>query len=111
MRFDHVAIQVPSIAEAVDWFTTTIPTSVVRYRDDTWALLEAGGAKIAFVVADQHPDHLAWRVPDGDLDALAAAHGVAVSRHRDGSRSFYLTAPGGHAVEIIAYPERDASSG
>jgi len=30
---------------------------------------------------------------------------VAVSGHRDGSRSFYVDAPGGSGVEVIAYPE------
>ena len=55
-------------------------------------------------MADQHPGHLAWRVSEPELERLAAEHGAEISPHRDGTRSFYLDAPGGQAVEIIAYP-------
>jgi catechol 2,3-dioxygenase-like lactoylglutathione lyase family enzyme len=105
MRFDHVAQQVPDIAAALAWWSALVPGARVLYADDTWALLEAGGAKLAFVMADQHPNHLAFAVSGAQLEHLAVEHGVAVSGHRDGSRSFYLDAPGGAGVEVIAYPE------
>ena len=104
MEFDHVAQQVPDIAEAVAWWQRTIPGTRVLFQDDTWGLVEADGVKLAFVMADQHPGHLAWRVSDDELERLAAEHGAAISPHRDGTRSFYLQGPGGQAVEIIAYP-------
>ena len=105
MQFDHVAQQVPDIAAALRWWSGVVPGARVLYADDTWALLEAGGAKLAFVMADQHPTHLAFKVSGAELDRLAGVHGVTVSRHRDGSRSFYLDAPGGNGVEVIAYPD------
>ena len=105
MRFDHVAQQVPDIAAALEWWSAIVPGARVLYADDTWGLLEAGGAKIAFVMADEHPHHLAYKVSGEELERLAAAHGVTVSGHRDGSRSFYLDGPGGNGVEIIAYPD------
>lgn len=105
MQFDHVAQQVPDIAAALAWWSALVPGSRVLYADETWGLLEAGGAKLAFVMADEHPDHLAYAVSGSELDRLAAEHGVAVRGHRDGSRSFYLDAPGGGGVELIAYPE------
>ncbi len=105
MQFDHVAQQVPDIAAALEWWADVVPGARVLYADQTWGLLEAGGAKLAFVTADQHPDHLAFKVSAPQLERLAAAHGVAVSGHRDGSRSFYLDGPGGHRVEVIAYPD------
>ena len=104
MRFDHVAQQVPDIAGAVDWYARTVPGTQVIYQDETWALIDAAGAKLAFVRADQHPSHLAWRVDDAELERLAAEHGGEIKGHRDGTRSFYLEAPGGAWVEIISYP-------
>lgn len=105
MRFDHVAQQVPDIAAALDWWSRMVPGARVLYADETWGLLEAGGANLAFVTADQHPNHLAYKVSGEELQRLAGEYGVEVSGHRDGSRSFYLEAPGGSGVEIIAYPD------
>ena len=104
MEFDHIAQQVPDIAEAVTWWQRTIPGTRVLFQDETWGLVEADGVKLAFVMADQHPGHLAWRVSEEELERLAGEHGAAISPHRDGTRSFYLQGPGGQAVEIIAYP-------
>jgi catechol 2,3-dioxygenase-like lactoylglutathione lyase family enzyme len=105
VQFDHVALQVPDIAAALDWWLATVPGARVLYADETWGLLEAGGARIAFVTAEQHPDHLAYKVSGSELERLAAHNGAAVDTHRDGSRSFYLDAPGDHRVEVIAYPD------
>ena len=105
MQFDHVAQQVPDIAAALDWWQRTVPGARVLYADDTWGLLEAGGVKLAFVTADQHPDHLAFKVSDAELERLADEQGLPISPHRDGTRSFYADAPGGHHVEVIAYPD------
>jgi hypothetical protein len=105
VQFDHVAQQVPDIAAALDWWLETVPGARVLYADETWGLLEAGGARIAFVTAEQHPDHVAYKVSGSELDRLAAHNGAAVDTHRDGSRSFYLDAPGEHRVEVIAYPD------
>jgi len=105
VRFDHVAQQVPDIGEAVDWYLRTVPGARVLRQDPSWAFLEAGGARIAFVLAGQHPNHVAWRVDEEELERLAAEHGREVRSHRDATRSFYLEAPGGQWIEIIAYPE------
>jgi catechol 2,3-dioxygenase-like lactoylglutathione lyase family enzyme len=105
VQFDHVALQVSDIAEAIAWWQETVPGATVLYQDSTWGLLEAGGARLAFVMADSHPDHLAFRVSAGTLKQLAAAADAPIASHRDGSRSFYTSAPGGHGVEIITYPD------
>jgi catechol 2,3-dioxygenase-like lactoylglutathione lyase family enzyme len=105
MQFDHVALRVPDVAAALDWWRQAVPGAEVLYADETWGLIEAGGARVAFVTAEQHPDHLAYKVSDAELERLAAEHGIAISPHRDGSRSFYLDAPGDHRVEVIAYPD------
>jgi catechol 2,3-dioxygenase-like lactoylglutathione lyase family enzyme len=103
--FDHIAQVVPDIAAAITWYQSLLPNAVVLYQDATWGFIEAGGVKLAFVVKDQHPGHLAWRVSSAELERLAQVHGQEIKPHRDGTRSFYLTTPGGQAVEIITYPE------
>ncbi len=105
MQFDHVALRVPDIAAALAWWQRTVPGATVLYADRTWGLLEAGGAQVAFVTAEQHPDHLAYKVSVEELERLACEQGVPIDAHRDGSRSFYLDAPGEHRVEVIAYPD------
>jgi hypothetical protein len=75
----------------------------VLYQDDSWAFIEVGGVKLAFVVRDQHPGHIAWRVSNAELVRLAGLHGKEIKPHRDGTKSFYLDAPGGQSVEIISY--------
>ena len=105
VQFDHVAQQVSDIGAALDWWQRMVPGAVVVYADETWAMLEAGGARLAFVMADEHPDHLAFKVSGEELSRLAAEHGASIAEHRDGSRSFYVDAPGGKGVEVIAYPD------
>jgi hypothetical protein len=104
VEFDHVAQQVPDIAEAVEWQRRTVPGTTVLHQDPTWALVESGGARIAFVLPDQHPDHVAFRVDDAQLERMAAEHGVEIATHRDATRSIYLEGPGSLRTEIISYP-------
>src|SRR5581483_1744245 len=100
-RFDHIAQQVPDIAEAVAWYRDHLPGVHVLYQDESWAFIEANGVRLAFVLRDQHPNHLAWRVGAEELERLAVAYGKEIALHRDGTRSFYLEAPGGQWIEII----------
>lgn len=104
MQFDHVAQQVPDIAEAIAWQVRVVPGTRVLHQDDSWGLVESGGAKLAFVLRSQHPDHLAYRVDDAELERLAAEHGASISVHRDATRSIYLKGPGSLQTEIISYP-------
>ena len=105
VQFDHVAQRVSDIGAALEWWQRLVPGAVVLYQDDTWAMLEAGGAKLAADLAEQHPDHLAFKVSVEELARLAAEHNAQIAVHRDGSRSFYADAPDGHRVEIVAYPD------
>jgi hypothetical protein len=105
VNFDHVAQQVPDIGEALAWWQRMVPGATVLYADDTWGLIEAGGARLAFVTPHEHPDHLAFKVSDEELDRLAVERGAAIAVHRDGSRSFYVEAPGENRVEVVAYPD------
>ena len=93
-RIDHVAISVRDIAAAVDWYTSKFRCTVA-YRDATWALLDFENVKLALVIPDQHPPHIAFTRPD------AEAFG-ALTTHRDGTRSTYLKDSAGNPVEIMA---------
>lgn len=102
--FDHVAQQVVDVAAAVQWVRDNLPGCEVLYEDESWALLRAGGVKMAFVSRGHHPDHVAWRVSEEELRDLAQRFGKQTKRHRDQSQGFYLEAPGGASYEFIAYP-------
>ena len=101
-QFDHIAQQVPNIGEAVQWYQKHLAGVEVLYQDESWAFIEAHGTKLAFVLKDQHPNHLAWRVSDAELERLAKQYGKEIKTHRDKTRSFYLEAPGGTWIEIIS---------
>ncbi|MCS6806494.1 MAG: VOC family protein [Acidobacteriota bacterium] len=91
---DHVAICVVDVKAAVEWYTRTFKCEVC-YQDDTWAMLQFNNVKLAFVIAEQHPPHIALFSPD------AEAFGK-LKTHRDGTRSVYIQDPSGNAVEILA---------
>lgn len=93
-RLDHTAVSVSDIAATVDWYTGMLRCRVV-HRDETWALLEFANTRLALVVAEQHPPHVAFVSPTAD------SVGTLVE-HRDGTRSCYVRDPGGNAVEVMA---------
>lgn len=93
-RLDHLAISVRDIAEAVTWYTRTFRCTV-SYQDATWAFLDFANLKVALVVSEQHPPHVALARTD------AATFGTLTTR-RDGTRSTYVKDPSGNAVEIMA---------
>lgn len=105
--FDHAAQVVPDIGDAIAWYSANFPGVRVLYQDATWGIIACGGAKLAFVVKDEHPGHLAWRVSDAELERLSALHHKEIKPHRDKTRSFYLVGPGNQAIEIIAIAGSD----
>jgi len=89
----HAAIRVKDVKETVDWYTRQFACKV-EYQDDTWAMLEFANVRLAFVLAEQHPPHIAIL---GDPSKYGAA-----KLHRDGTSSVYLKDPNGNNVEILA---------
>ena len=102
MKLHHVAISVPDIAPAVDWYAETLNASVT-YQDNTWALLDIENVSIALVLPSQHPPHVAFESRDaeryGDL-----------KQHRDGTASVYLQDPFGNTVEFLKPASQEATS-
>ncbi len=107
MKFDHIAQVVPDIAGAINWYKDTLPDVEVLYQDESWGFISAGGTKLAFVLKDEHPGHLAWRVSAAELETLASQFHKEIKAHRDNTRSFYLEAPGGTHLEIITFEGSD----
>jgi len=98
--FDHVAVNVSSIAASVEWYRSTLGAKVL-YRDETWAFLEAGGIRIALTLRSQHPAHIAFSIgKEAPADFLKKA-----KTHRDGTVSRYIADPDGNAIEWIYIPE------
>ena len=89
----HAAIRVRDVQQAVDWYTQRFACKV-EYQDATWAMLEFANVRLAFVLAEEHPPHIAIL---GD----PLAYGEA-KIHRDSTSSVYLKDPSGNNVEILA---------
>ena len=95
MRIDHIALQVNDIKESVEYYKD-YGASVI-HQDDTWAFLQFDNIKLALVIEDEHPYHIAFEV-----DMLP--HTENVKKHRDGSISYYIKDPRDNTIEIIQYP-------
>ena len=100
LKLDHVAINVDNIEDSVAWYKGATG-AIVDYADDTWAMLDVGGSKIALTVASQHPPHVAFRVLT--LEEL----GPEYREHRDGSCYVYKVDPSGNTIELIYWRSND----
>ena len=94
-RIDHVALVVPHINKAVEWYTQNTDCKVI-YQDDTWAELQYSNIKLALVSPTEHPPHIAFidnTIKNG-------------TKHRDGSESIYTHDYSGNVIERIKYPKK-----
>ena len=97
MRLHHVALCVPSIKSAVDWYEENLKAKVV-YQDKTWAMLEIDNTSIALVLPSQHPPHLAF-------ESTEAEQYGQLTTHRDGTASVYTQDPFGNTIEFLKLAE------
>ena len=95
-RIHHVAIPVPDIATAVEWYTSRFNCEV-EYVDETWALLKFSNAKLALVLPKQHPAHFALSRSDANKFGELVAH-------RDGLHSVYIKDTFGNWIEVLEEP-------
>jgi catechol 2,3-dioxygenase-like lactoylglutathione lyase family enzyme len=93
-RIEHVAIVVADLQAALTWYRANFRCTVL-YQDATWALLAFENLKLALVIPEQHPPHIAF------VSTHPETFGV-LKTHRDGTRSTYVRDPAGNAVEIMA---------
>jgi catechol 2,3-dioxygenase-like lactoylglutathione lyase family enzyme len=89
----HAALRVKDVKEAVEWYTQRFQCAV-EYQDGTWAMLLFENVRLAFVVAGQHPPHIA-------IVGDPASFGEP-KVHRDGTSSVYLKDPNGNNVEVMS---------
>ena len=94
-KIDHIALRVDNIAESVAYYLSEFKCMII-YQDDTWAFLQFDNIKLALVIEDEHPYHIAFETDDkGVLNGTL---------HRDGSISKYIKDPSGNTIELIKYP-------
>jgi len=96
MKIDHIALQVESPKVAAEWYRDNFDAEIL-YADDTWSFVQFENIKIAFVVKEQHPEHIAFEVDSFE-------EGDRVKKHRDGTISVYKRDPFGNIYELIKYP-------
>ena len=92
-RINHLAVQVKSIAKAVQWYQDNFCCKVA-YVDESWALLDFENTSLAIVLPDQHPRHFAVERED------ASKFGT-LTLHRDNTESIYVEDPWNNGVEIM----------
>ena len=96
-KIDHIAIQTTNIQKSVKWYKDMFKCKVT-FQDETWALIEFKNTKLALVIPEQHPPHIA--VKRENLEEYGAT-----VKHRDGSESVYIDSPDSNTFELIRYPE------
>jgi len=89
----HVALPVKDIARAALWYQQHFSCNLL-YQDESWALLQFGNIKLALVLREQHPPHLAF------VSEAPEQYGP-LKQHRDGSASVYIKDSEGNAVEFL----------
>ena len=96
-NIDHIAIQTTNIQKSVTWYKDMFKCKVT-FQDETWALIEFNNTKLALVIPEQHPPHIA--IERENLEKFGAP-----VKHRDGSESVYIDSPDKNTFELIRYPE------
>ena len=103
MKFDHVAIKSSNISNSIEWYNKNLGAEVI-YHDETWAMLNVGGVKVALVSKGQHPPHIAIQV-ESSLKFPCQPEKVKV--HRDKSSYYYGSDPDGNVIEWVAYTNEE----
>jgi catechol 2,3-dioxygenase-like lactoylglutathione lyase family enzyme len=98
MKFDHIAVKSCDISRSVNWYVKNL-NATVKYQDETWAIVETSGVKIAFVMPDRHPSHFSFEVTEKFIsDKL---QDKKFKSHRDGTSSCYIKDPDGNFIEFL----------
>ena len=92
-KIHHIAIEVNNIIESVEWYQEQ-SNCTIAFVDETWALLEYDNIKLALVLPNQHPPHLAFEKNN------AIDYGK-LKTHRDGTKSVYIKDPSNNTIEIL----------
>ena len=99
-KIDHIAIQVDDVKESVKWYVEKYECEIL-YQDESWAFLQFDNIKMALVVEDEHPYHIAFEI-DG-LDG----EGNNWKYHRDNSVMRYKNNPRRNKIERITKKKQE----
>ena len=88
---DHIAIVVTNINHAVNWYIENRDCEVI-YQDESLADLQFENIKLALVLPQDHPPHIAF-----------VDESIEGTEHRDGSESIYEHDTFGNIIERIKY--------
>jgi catechol 2,3-dioxygenase-like lactoylglutathione lyase family enzyme len=100
-RIHHIAIVVPEIEMALDWYQSQFEVKTC-YVDDSWALIKFDNIELALVLPGKHPPHIAIERNDAEL------HGC-LTPHRDGTASVYTNDPWGNVIELLKIDQQQLS--
>lgn len=95
-RIHHIAIEAENIRESVKYYTENF-SCVVKYQDETWALLGFDNVDLALVTPGQHDPHIGF-----ECKLVTCAHD-GWKTHRDGVEYIYKKDPSGNTVELLNY--------
>ena len=94
-KIDHIAVVVNDIKESLAYYVDNYDCMIL-HCDESWGYLQFDNTKLALVLKDEHPPHIAFEVDE-----------VEGKTHRDGSISKYIEDPSGNKIELIEYPNVD----
>jgi catechol 2,3-dioxygenase-like lactoylglutathione lyase family enzyme len=100
VKFHHVAIQVSDIKQSIAWYTERFADLSVEYSDETWAIMNICGVRLALVMPNQHPRHIAFQTEIKDIHEDFM--NKKMKKHRDGTKSLYVSDPDGNIIEILS---------
>ncbi len=112
MKFDHIAVNSTNIQRSVEWYCKSLGC-VVEYADETWAMINCDGTKLALVLEGSHPPHIAFKVKDRKTLLEYKNHlennGINVLGVVDHSifHSIYFFDPNGHRLELACPDEEE----
>lgn len=93
-KIHHIAIQVDDIQKGVDYYTKNFDCEI-SYQDPTWAMLDFANIKLALVLPNQHPPHIA-------ISQDNASRWGELTKHRDGVESIYIKDCFENEIEILS---------
>jgi len=100
MKFHHIAFETSDIQRSIDWYKKTWNAHLL-YQDETWALIEISGMKIAFVIPGHHPPHIGFEVDKHFFEENV--QNLDFKFHRDGSKYCYIKDPDSNVIEVLSW--------
>ena len=102
MKIDHIAIKVPDIHAASEWYCEKLGSKVI-YETNSYKKLQFDNTFVS-IIDEKHYKHshiavLTAKISDFPSDGT-------IIEHRDGSIGCYIQDPYGNCVEFIYYGQK-----